>query len=338
MDEQTRRLLRAWQETGEGEEDYLRARLRAGQISWVRLETAAYLGDEAAQRILGEDALAFSPRKGVLSWLELLPAVGVAALYERVLLAAISATDALPAPLARAQAAVLGGELPALRLLEAELELAVVFEQYPPLVENSVNLAALGLVRAALGSSQPPPYGWQYAFQASPEDEVHAAVRAALLPALLIEDCPDPQAEDAGSTHGHMEREGATLQGEREARLDPGAEHLFVWTRMSAALAEEVLAAVGDATPRTLKAAQATAAIEAFALGSGWTRPRTSVVSPSGKRRIRIQARSLRFEVKEGKTWRKRVAHVGRETLLGDAGRWVLRAALAVLAGKEPSP
>jgi hypothetical protein len=336
VDERTQRLLRTWRESGEGEEDYLRARLRAGEISWVRLETAAYLGDEAAQRILGEDALAFFPRSGLLSWLELLPAVEVKHLYRRVLGAALGALDAPPPPTERALRIVAQGDEAATAALAEEFEGAAVFSQYPPRAENSAFLTAFALARSSLPRGRAaPPFGWQFAFPTDRANSkaVREAVTRELLPAILIEDCSNPRLEDLGSNSATLEAEDR-LAAEREARLDPEHEHLFVWSHMSAALAEEVLAAAGNPEGKSLKRAESVAAIEVFALGCGWKRPRSSLVSPSGANRIQVKTRALRFETKEGKAWRKRVAHVGRETLVSDVGRWLLRAARAALEAR----
>lgn len=338
MDERTRRLLRAWQETGEGEEAYLRARLRAGEISWIRLETAAYLGDEAAQRILGEDALAYLPRSGILSWLELLPAVEVKHLYQRVLVTALGALAAPPPPTDRALRVVALGDDEATERLAAELEGSAVFSQYPPRAENSALLTAFALARSSLPRGRAaPPFGWQFAFPTdrASSQAVRAAVTRELLPAILVEDCPNPSLENLGSDSASLEAEDR-LAAEREARLDAEHEHLFVWSNMSAALAEEVLAAAGSPQGKSLKAPQAIAAIEAFARGCGWTRPRSSLISPSGKRRIQVKKRALRFEAREGRAWRKRAGHVGRETLLSEVGRWLLRAARAAQEGRTP--
>lgn len=340
MDERTRRLLRTWQESGEGEEAYLRVRLRAGELSWVRLETAAYLGDEAARRVLGEDALAYIPSQGILSWLELLPAIEVKPFFRRTLVAALGALDRVPAPIDRVLAALDEGNEAALELLAAELELAAIFRQYPPRIENSAVLTAFALIRASLPKGRAaPPYGWQHAFPADTANSksVREAVTRELLPAILIEDCPNARLEDLGSNSASLEAEDRLL-AEREARLDPDLERLFVWTQMSVALAREVLEAAGNpsAEAKALKGPQVLAALETFALGCGWARPRKSLVSPSGARRIQVKKRALRFEFKEGKAWRKPVSHVGREIRLSDVGRWLLRAAHAALEGQAP--
>lgn len=345
MDERTQALLRRWQDEGdaEAERDYLLARLRAGELSWLRIETAAYLGDEVAASLLGEDALALDPPKsGIGKWFEELPLQRSNAWRERLLLALFADLIAdLPAELAeafetldvaRAIATLEGGDPAARESRLSELERLV------PGLDHRAVACGRALVSLFKHRGDPKwevnPFGLFKALEASNalKKRTRAFLAGALYPDVLLEPA-DVAADDAvliGSWRKSMQTELAEL---RAGRLEARDEELVHLGAIDPELARGVLAEVELPAKGKLKAAQGLELFAAYAAAKGWAEKRgRAFLAPSGAKRLKLSKSALAIEVRRDGVWAKKVTWANRKTGLVPAGARLhaaLRAAAA---------
>jgi hypothetical protein len=348
MDRRLQGLLREWQETGEVQAGvaFLRARLQAGTLAWGSVEAAAFLGQEVAAGLIGEDQLAIRrPGKAAVKalirglWqlapspeLELRLVLGVAHVrtkamlseFKTALVVGLDALDGAPAAIA-----------------EIEAMLTLVRVHFPVEFGDAFtrDLILDALVRVAervgVGSVQPPPTPGELVERAllmvqgvSSGVDAHRGVDRALLPWLLTREDEDP---------GDVEPDVAACRARRLGAQDP--EEIFHGGPMDAALAtelSEILHRPGRWFP-----VRYGWLIHAYYRALGWTETRDedsalAFEAPSGRRRLRVLG--LKSDIQERQpdgSWLVKPTLRGLTIWNKALGEPLRRAAEAALAGGD---
>lgn len=342
MDERLQGLRRAWLEGGgvEAEREFLLASLRAGSISWLRVETAAYLGDAAASGLLGEDALALvAPASGLNEWGEQLPCRYAPGLNRLHLLEALRCFVEDPpadvgelSPTERALEELAGVDLARveqpeevvakLRLLQAVFESTLATPPDDALARDVLK-AGHSLVRSLVEPRWEPVNFLARWFDAHKKRALAARERAtaAFLPRILSEPCPDPAGEDAvqlGNSYGGRDR--AQLADARAERLEDGENQLVQLGAIDPELARAVLAEV-ELPAKKLKAAEGAALFRAYLLAKGWAEKRgQAFLAPGGAKRVKLKKSSLGLEQRRHGVWDKKPTWAGRKVGTARAG------------------